>query len=77
MSYRPLNGQRAPRRVLRGFTLVELLVVIGKKKIYPTPNSPEMPITVEALPERYNKATELKLDVLAGQNHKVFILFSK
>jgi hypothetical protein len=37
--------------------------VVGKKKIYNTPNSPVMPITVEAIPARYNEKTELTLEV--------------
>ena len=38
--------------------------VVGKRKLYGNnPNSPEMPLTAEALPERYNEKTELKLDV--------------
>ena len=51
--------------------------VVGKKKIYPTPDSPEMPITQEALPGRYNEQTELKLDVQPGKNEKDFDLQSK
>jgi hypothetical protein len=51
--------------------------VVGKKKIYPTPNSPEMPITKEALPERYNEQTELTLDVKRGKNEKDWDLKGK
>jgi hypothetical protein len=51
--------------------------VVGKKKIYPTPNSPEMPVTVEALPARYNQQTSLTLDVQPGKVAKDFELQSK
>ena len=48
--------------------------VVGKKKVYPTPTSPEMPITVEALPPRYNDNTELQLEVTSGTVEKDFDL---
>jgi hypothetical protein len=51
--------------------------VVGKKKVYPTPDSPEMPITAEALPERYNEKTQLTLDVKAGTNTKDWDLEKK
>jgi hypothetical protein len=51
--------------------------VVGKKKVYPTPNSPEMPVTKEALPARYNEQTELRLDVKPGTNPKDFDLQGK
>jgi hypothetical protein len=46
--------------------------VIGKKKIYNTPDSPEMPVTAELLPEKYSdmSKTELRFDVAAGANPK-------
>jgi hypothetical protein len=51
--------------------------VVGKKKVYPTPESPEMPITVEAILERYNDKTELTLDVKPGTNNKDWDLDKK
>lgn len=51
--------------------------VVGKKKVYPTPDSPEMPITKEALPARFNEKTELQIDVQPGENKKDFILSTK
>lgn len=51
--------------------------VVGKKKLYPTPDSPTMPITVQALPAKYNDKTELQLDVKPGVNQKNFDLQSK
>jgi len=44
--------------------------VTGKKKMYPTPDSPEMPITSEYLPAKYNDKTELTFDVKRGANEK-------
>jgi hypothetical protein len=51
--------------------------VVGKKKIYPTADSPEMPVTKERLPPRYNESTELTLEVKLGTNEKDFELHSK
>jgi hypothetical protein len=48
--------------------------VVGRKKIYPTPNSPEMPVTVEALPARYNEQTELTIEVTQRGNRQDFRL---
>ncbi len=44
--------------------------VVGKKKVYDTPNSPEMPITEELLPAKYNTKSELTLEVKRGANEK-------
>jgi hypothetical protein len=41
--------------------------VIGKKKMYDTPDSPVYDVTEESLPKRYNAQSELKLTVTAGQ----------
>lgn len=51
--------------------------VVGKRKLYNTPDSPEMPVTVEALPARYNQQSTLTLDVKAGKNSKDWELSSK
>ena len=48
-----------------------------KKKIYPTPDSPEMPVTVEAIPAKYNERTELTIEVTSGANEKEFDLQSR
>src|SRR5262245_375252 len=48
--------------------------VVGHKKIYPTPNSPVMPVTEEALPARYNEQTTLQLEVKSGTNEKDYDL---
>lgn len=48
--------------------------VVGKRKLYDTPDSPEMPVTLESLPARYNERTELQLEVKPGKNQKDFDL---
>jgi hypothetical protein len=48
-----------------------------KKKVYATPNSPEMPVYKEWLPDRYNEKTELTLEVKAGTNRKDWPLTRK
>lgn len=50
---------------------------VGKKKLYPRPDSPEMDVTEERLPPRYNAKTELKLVIQPGQNDGSFALTSK
>jgi hypothetical protein len=40
--------------------------VIGKRKMYETPNSPVIDITEEMLPKKYNANSDLKLTVKAG-----------
>jgi hypothetical protein len=51
--------------------------VVGTKKLYNTPNSPEGTITKEALPARYNDATTLRHDVPAGASEKNWDLDGK
>src|SRR5262245_21230337 len=41
--------------------------VIGKKKLYDTPDSPVVDVTEELLPKRYNANSELTLTVKAGK----------
>lgn len=50
--------------------------VVGKKKLYNSPTSPEAPITEELLPEKYNAKSELKTQVKPGRNPVVFELTS-
>jgi hypothetical protein len=53
-----------------GTAKVEIRVpkVVGKKKLYDTPNSPIQPLLAESLPQKYNDATELTFDVQPGKN---------
>ncbi|MCE9565430.1 MAG: hypothetical protein K8U57_25685 [Planctomycetes bacterium] len=48
--------------------------VVGEKKVYNTPDSPAMPLTAEALPAKYNTATELRQDITPGKQTKDFNL---
>jgi hypothetical protein len=51
--------------------------LVRMKKLYNTPDSPEMPWNEEALPKRYNEQTELELDVTPGSNKKDWDLQGK
>ncbi len=53
--------------------------VVGKKKVYDTPDSPEMPVTKEVLPDKFSNPglTELTFDVKSGKNEKNWDLPSK
>ena len=44
--------------------------VVGKKKMYNTPDSPEMPVTAELLPAKYNDKSDRTFDVKRGSNEK-------
>ena len=63
-------------KVPLGAVKVEIRVskVIGRKRIYNTPNSPIQDILQEVLPPKYNDQTELELDVQAGKNQKDYNL---
>jgi hypothetical protein len=45
---------------------------VGKKKMYNTPNSPEMPVKIDPLPKKYNDPleSELRFDVQEGSQEK-------
>ncbi len=66
-------------RVPLGVMKVSISVpkVVGMKKLYPTPDSPAMPVTKESLPSKYNADTQLQLEVKAGLNQKDFELQGK
>ena len=66
-----------PARVGTYKVSISVPKVVGKKKIYNTPDSPEMPVTQEALPEKYNENTTLEFDVKPGQNEKDWDLPTK
>lgn len=50
--------------------------VVGKKKMYDTPQSPVVDLTEEMLPKQYNAQSDLKLTVAAGSQQKDFDLKS-
>ena len=51
--------------------------VIGTRKAYPTPNSPEVDDVVELIPKQYNVDSKLTLDVKEGRQEARFDLQSK
>ena len=51
--------------------------VVGKKKMYDTPDSPVYDITEELIPRRYNGESDLKQTVTAGSQTRDFELQSK
>lgn len=58
--------------------LISANKVVGKQKMYDTPDSPTVDKVVELIPERYNKTSELKVTLKAGVNEGVnFDLKSK
>ena len=44
--------------------------VVGKRKLYDTPDSPEQEVYEEVLPQKYNEATELTIEIKKGSNEK-------
>jgi hypothetical protein len=70
---------RYSARVPVGLMKVSISVpkVVRMKKLYNTPNSPEMPWTDESAPARYNAKTELRFEVAPGANEKDFALERK
>jgi hypothetical protein len=55
-----------------GESKVEIRVskVVGKKKLYDTPDSPVQDLMEEVLPAKYNEATELRFKAEKGNNEK-------
>ena len=51
--------------------------VVGKTKMYDSPDSPTVEDVWELIPERYNTKTELKIKVSRGTNEVQFRLKSK
>jgi hypothetical protein len=62
-----------------GVCMVQIRVskIIGKKKIYDTPDSPVREVWAEVLPAKYNNNTQLKLDVKRGVNEQEYKLTTK
>jgi hypothetical protein len=72
-------GGKYNANVPLGLQKVEIHVpkVIGRKKLYNTPDSPMEDITDESLPAKYNRQSELQLDVKPGNNEQDFNLTTK
>lgn len=90
IAFFPLEGQsftagseivdgRYRARVPVGSSRVEIRVskIVGEHKLYDTADSPVQPVMEEMLPPRYNAASELKIDVVAGANEYDFELTTK
>lgn len=62
-----------------GESKVEIRIpkIVGKKKLYDTPDSPTQEIMEEVLPAKYNEATELRFSGEKGKNEKNFDLSTK
>ncbi len=66
-----VNGQYSAKVPL-GTAKVQIRVpkVIGKRKLYNTPDSPVQETLAEVLPAKYHNKTELTFDVKPGKNEK-------
>jgi hypothetical protein len=75
----PVTGGNYSVKVSTGKMKVSISAakVVGMKKLYPRPDSPEAPITAEALPARYNSDSKLMLEVKPGSNPKDWELDEK
>jgi hypothetical protein len=51
--------------------------VVGKKKMYDTPDSPTVDETESLIPDRFNTKTELTFDVKSGEQPAKFEVKSK
>ncbi len=51
--------------------------VVGKKKLYDTPDSPVQDLMEEVLPSKYNEASELRIEIKKGKNEKDWDLKTK
>lgn len=73
------GGKYSISKVLPGPKSVRIsaVKVVGKEKAYETPDSPDIEITEELLPKKYNESTELKLDVAAPRTKHDFKLESR
>jgi len=70
----PIKNGRYTAQVPTGERRVEITApkVVGKKKMYDTPDSPEVDVVEELLPPQYNVQTTLKTTVKKGANQASF-----
>jgi hypothetical protein len=75
----PIVDGKFSAQVNPGVCMVQIRVskVVGRKKIYDTPDSPVREVWAEVLPPKYNDNTQLKLDVKRGQNQQEYALTTK
>jgi hypothetical protein len=73
------GGKYVASNVPVGVAMVQIRVpkVVGKKKLYDTPDSPYRDLLDESLPNKYNDKTELRFDVKPGKNEKNWELSTK
>lgn len=87
ISFFPVDGRSSPvganidegayaTRVPLGAATVEIRVpkVTGEQRVYDAPDSPVKEIRTESLPEKYNNASELQIEVKSGGNEENFDL---
>ena len=90
ISFIPVNGQgptagaeikdgKFNSQAALGECKVEVRVpkVVGKKKLYDTPDSPIQDVMEEVLPSKFNEASELRIDIKKGTNTKDWDLKTK
>ncbi len=90
ISFIPVNGEgptagseikqgKYTSQAAIGECKVEIRVskVVGKKKLYDTPDSPVQDLMEEILPAKFNEATELRVEVKRGTNEKNWELKTK
>lgn len=90
ISFVPVNGQgptagteikegKYASQAAIGQCKVEVRVskVVGKKKLYDTPDSPVQDLMEEVLPSKFNEATELRIEIKKGTNSKDWDLITK
>jgi hypothetical protein len=75
----PIVDGKFTAHVNPGVCMVQIRVskVVGRKKIYDTPDSPMREVWAEVLPAKYNDNTQLKLDVKRGENLQEYALATK
>ncbi len=73
------DGGKYSAKVPLGNAKVEIRVpkVVGKKKLYPTPESPEQDVMAESLPAKYNTKSELTYEAKPGRHEQNWDLKSK
>ena len=72
----PIIDGKYTAEVTPGAYIVQIRVskIVGEKRIYDTLDSPVKQIWGEALPARFNDATELRLEVMPGENRQNYNL---
>ena len=74
----PIKDGKFTAEVPRGEMRVEISApkVVGKRKMYDTPDSPEVDMVEELIPVRYNAQSDLKITVKSSGQKETFTLTS-